>query len=80
MLLVEEAASLLQQQWGTWPAFPLRRKALDPVSPVLAALTGKRGWGVVWIDGAPVRKPDQEQAAQVEALCCWLNQQQETRE
>jgi hypothetical protein len=31
-------------------------------------------------DGAPVVRQGLEQAAQVEALCCWLNPQQEARE
>jgi hypothetical protein len=77
-LSVEAAATLLVQQWGARPAaLPLRWETLDPVPELLATLTGKRGWNVVWMDGAPVRTLGQEQAAQVEALCCWLNQQEE---
>ena len=76
VLPVEKAAALLQQQWGTRPALPLHWEALDPVPELLATLTNKRGWSLVWKDGAPVAQR-QEQAAQVEALCCWLNQQQE---
>jgi hypothetical protein len=75
----QQAAARLSQQWHTRPAVPLRLAAPDPVPEVLAALTGKRGWVVVWVNGAPVRQQAQQQvqAAQVEALCCWLNHQQE---
>jgi hypothetical protein len=52
----------------------------EPVPELLATLTSKQGWLVVWRDGAPVAERRQEQAAQVEALCCWLNRQQEAQE
>ncbi|HLV98714.1 MAG TPA: hypothetical protein VKT82_08565 [Ktedonobacterales bacterium] len=60
-------------------SLPLRWETLDPVPELLATLTSKRGWSLVWKDGAPVRQ-EQAQEAPVEALCGWLNQQQEARE
>lgn len=81
ILPAREAAALLQQQWGTRPApLPLQWEALDPVPELLASLTGKRGWSLVWRDGAPVAQQRQGQEAQVEALCCWLNRRQEAQE
>ena len=54
-------------------------RELDPVPELLATLTSKRSWCLVWRDGAPVVQRMHEQEAQVEALCCWLNRQQEAR-
>src|ERR1051326_452206 len=50
VLPAQEAAALLQQQWGSRPVLPLRLEALDPIPHVLEAVTGKAGWRVVWID------------------------------
>jgi hypothetical protein len=77
VLPAEEAAAVLQQQWGIQPAaLPLRWETLDPVPELLATLTSKRGWSLVWKDGVPVVQRRREQAAQMEALCGWLNQQE----
>ena len=75
VLPAEEAAALLQQQWGTRPALPLRLAALDPIPHVLAAVTGKAGWRVVWMDGAPVARRRREQEARLDELRTWLDQQ-----
>ncbi|HLV98698.1 MAG TPA: hypothetical protein VKT82_08485 [Ktedonobacterales bacterium] len=76
VLPVQQAALLLLQQWGIQPALPLRWEALDPTPRFLETLTGKRGWRVVWRDGAPVAQRRRVQEEQVESLCCWLNQQE----
>jgi hypothetical protein len=76
VLPAEEAAALLQQQWGTRPALPLRLEALDPIPHVLAAVTGKAGWRVVWLDGAPVAQRRRQQEARLDELRTWLDRQE----
>jgi hypothetical protein len=76
VLPAQEAALLLQQQWGAQPALPLRWEALDPTPQLLAALTGKQGWRVVWRDGAPVGPRKREQEARLTELRAWLDQRE----
>lgn len=75
VLSAQEAALRLSQQWGTRPAVPLRLEALDAVPQVLAAVTGKEGWRLVWLDGAPVAQRRREQEARRAELLTWLDQQ-----
>jgi hypothetical protein len=75
VLPAEEAALLLSQQWATRPALPLQWAALDPIPELLADITGKRRWRAVSIDMVPVPQHRPEQAARLEDLLTWLDQQ-----
>ena len=76
VLPAENAVLLLAQQWGGRPAVPLRLEALDPVPQVLAAVTGKEVWRVVWRDGAPLAQRTREREARLAELRTWLDQQE----
>ena len=77
MLPAQEAAVLLLEQHGQLrSAVPLRLEVLDPIPQVLAAVTGKIGWRLVWRDGAPVAQRGQEQEVRLVELRTWLDQQE----
>ena len=75
VLPAQEAALLLQQQWSARPALPLQWAALDPIPELLADITAKRGWRAVSVDMVPVSQQRPEQAARLEELLAWLDQQ-----